>query len=493
MPYRVLVVDDSAFMRKIVTDLIEQDPDFKVEATAKNGREAIEQIAGLKPDLVTMDVEMPEMNGLDALKVIMKEHPLPVIMLSGINEQGMRETIMALELGAFDFIRKPSASTSSHDIAQVGRELREQMRGAMLAAERKAAREAALRSAMAPPADGSAGAGGKAAAPGRKKPPRPASPAAGGAASPPGAVGSGGEVARLPRPQPGQAAAPPPAAPAAGRGEADRRPPKAPASMRPAGEPPRREPLAPPAAATRPAARAATARQGAPTAAPKPPLEPAQAEAAAAREAAGGAAARSRPRSAAPQSFTDLVAIGTSTGGPKALKAVLEKIPADFPAPIVIVQHMPPNFTKSLAQRLNSLSELKVVEAEEGMELLRGTAYIAPGGFHLNVVPGPAEGYRLHLSQEEPCNGHRPSVDVLYKSLLPLESLKRHIVLLTGMGSDGAKVMKRLYDAGVTSTIAESEETCVVFGMPRSAIELKCVSHILPLHEIGPKLVQVVK
>ncbi|MDU5949799.1 MAG: CheB methylesterase domain-containing protein, partial [Paenibacillus macerans] len=237
----------------------------------------------------------------------------------------------------------------------------------------------------------------------------------------------------------------------------------------------------------------ASARQDAPAAPPKPPLEPAQAETAAAREAAGGSAARSRPRNAAAKSFTDLVAIGTSTGGPKALKAVLEKIPADFPAPIVIVQHMPPNFTKSLAQRLNSLSELNVVEAEEGMELLGGTAYIAPGGFHLNVVPGPAESYRLHLSQEEPCNGHRPSVDVLYKSLFPLESLKRHIVLLTGMGSDGAKAMKRLYDAGVTSTIAESEETCVVFGMPRSAIELNCVSHVLPLHEIGPKLVQVVK
>ncbi|MGG6313529.1 response regulator, partial [Paenibacillus macerans] len=144
MPYRVLVVDDSAFMRKIISDLIEQDPVFHVQGTAKNGREAIEQIASLKPDLVTMDVEMPEMNGLDALKAIMKEHPLPVIMLSGINEQGMRETIMALELGAFDFIRKPSASTSSHDIEQVGRELREQMSVAMLAKERRDARAAAL-------------------------------------------------------------------------------------------------------------------------------------------------------------------------------------------------------------------------------------------------------------------------------------------------------------------------------------------------------------
>ncbi|MNZ94519.1 Chemotaxis response regulator protein-glutamate methylesterase of group 2 operon [compost metagenome] len=191
--------------------------------------------------------------------------------------------------------------------------------------------------------------------------------------------------------------------------------------------------------------------------------------------------------------FTDLVAIGTSTGGPKALKAVLEKIPAHFPAPIVIVQHMPANFTKSLAQRLDSLSELNVVEAEEGMELLPGTAYIAPGGHHMNVMNSTGGKYRVTLSEQAPRSGHRPSVDVLYESLIPLDSLKRHVVLLTGMGSDGAKAMKILYDSGVTSTIAESEETCVVYGMPRSAVELGCVNYILPLNEIGPKLVQIVK
>lgn len=141
-PYRIMVVDDSAFMRKIVSDLIEQDPSFKVEATARNGFEAVEKIAEFSPDLVTMDVEMPDMNGLEALKIIMERHPLPVIMLSGINEQGTRETIMALELGAFDFIRKPSSSTSSHDIEQVGRDLREQIAAAMLMKERRAAREA---------------------------------------------------------------------------------------------------------------------------------------------------------------------------------------------------------------------------------------------------------------------------------------------------------------------------------------------------------------
>lgn len=483
MSYRVMVVDDSAFMRKIISDLIEQEEAFEVQATAKNGREAIEQIARIQPDLVTMDVEMPEMNGLDALKVIMKEHPLPVIMLSGINEQGMRETIMALELGAFDFIRKPSATTSSHDIEQVGRELREQIRAAMQAKERREAWTAAQKSA--PPKTSS----------GKPKPPSPTTPGAAASGSsdaaavspapPAGRALAGGEAAARapltggPRP----ATRPPaanPAAPGSGREAPGRRQAKAPAE--------RARPTVRPAPTPGGETKAASPARQVP-----PPQQPA-AEAAAARETAGGAAARGRPGRGRPSAgFTDLVAIGTSTGGPKALKAVLEKIPGDFPAPIVIVQHMPPNFTKSLAQRLNSLCDLNVVEAEEGQELQRGTAYIAPGGFHLNVVPGPAgSGYRVHLTKTAPCNGHRPSVDILYESLLPLQALKRHIVLLTGMGSDGAKVMKRLYDAGVTSTIAESEETCVVFGMPRSAIELKCVSHVLPLYEIGPKLVQEV-
>ncbi|SME93192.1 two-component system, chemotaxis family, response regulator CheB [Paenibacillus barengoltzii] len=490
MSYRVMVVDDSAFMRKIISDLIEQDEAFQVSATAKNGREAIEQIAQVQPDLVTMDVEMPEMNGLDALKVIMKEHPLPVIMLSGINEQGMRETIMALELGAFDFIRKPSATTSEHDILQVGRELREQMRAAMQAKERRDAWTAAqLRSAPVLPASGKPPQAGVAAPkPPARKPaaPSPGSAAAASPAPPAGSAPTGGTAAaraplagsprlttRLPAANP--------AAPSGGRDGQGRRPAKAPAER------------------ARPAARPASGLSGgtahaAPPAKPaSPPRQAPAAEVAAAREKTSGHAGRGRPRSVRPAGeFTDLVAIGTSTGGPKALKAVLEKIPGDFPAPIVIVQHMPPNFTKSLAQRLNSLCELNVVEAEQGQELQSGTAYIAPGGFHMNVVPSPTGGYRVHLTTDKPCNGHRPSVDVLYESLLPLQALKRHVVLLTGMGSDGAKVMKRLYDAGVTSTIAESEETCVVFGMPRSAIELKCVSHVLPLYEIGPKLVQEV-
>jgi two-component system chemotaxis response regulator CheB len=133
------------------------------------------------------------------------------------------------------------------------------------------------------------------------------------------------------------------------------------------------------------------------------------------------------------------------------------------------------------------------VEGEEGMVLKQGTAYIAPGGYHMVVVPSGGGQYKISLSKQDLRNGHRPSVDVLYESILPLTTLKRHAVLLTGMGNDGAKAMKQLYDSGVTSTIAESEETCIVYGMPRSAIEQKCVNYVLPLHEIGAKLVQVVR
>lgn len=142
--YQVLVVDDSAFMRKIVTDFIETDPEFKVTATASNGKEAIQKTLELKPDIITMDVEMPEMNGLDALKTIMEDSFIPVIMLSGINEQGMKETIMALEAGAFDFIRKPSV-VHDQDIAQVGKALVERMRAAMHEVKRKAERKESIK------------------------------------------------------------------------------------------------------------------------------------------------------------------------------------------------------------------------------------------------------------------------------------------------------------------------------------------------------------
>lgn len=436
-PYRILVVDDSPFMRKIITDLIEQDSSFWVERTAANGSEALRLIQELSPDLVTMDIEMPEMNGLEALGSIMKEHPLPVIMLSGINEQGMHETIMALELGAFDFIRKPSISGSSQSIEEIGRTLRMQIQTAMASRERREAL--------------------------KKKTEEQ------GALPKPFPAGTGLPAASLPAPR------------LTGAGK-----PEPPPLARRGGKP---------AALPVPASRAA-----APLAAPAARKRPGEQKPAPAQRGAGAGSGAAVPRAAGQKqvpavrgTYEHIVAVGCSTGGPKALKVLLEAIPADFPAPIVIVQHMPPNFTKSLAQRLHSLSPLTVVEAEQGMVLERGTAYIAPGGRHMRVVPAAEGSCRIELDDGELRSGHRPSVDVLFESLLPFSGLQRHTVLLTGMGADGAKAMKKLYVAGITSTFAESEETCVVYGMPRSAVELGCVSSLLPLPEIAPKLVRIVK
>ncbi|MEK5237984.1 chemotaxis response regulator protein-glutamate methylesterase [Paenibacillus sp. FSL L8-0470] len=465
-PYKVLVVDDSAFMRKIISDLIENDANFQVTATASNGREAIEKVNQLSPDLVTMDVEMPEMNGLEALKIIMAQRPLPVIMLSGINEQGMKETIMALESGAFDFIRKPSIS-NSQDIIAVGESLREQMKEAMMAREQRQARASASKSEDKPPAAVT---------------PKPL-------ADPPvrkQELPKKAKAAEVPG-TPAQNKLKPEAKTASpketGKNLLDKQPGNS-------GSP--RNPVNPAAAPASPASSEKAKNRSKANSTPVTPDVRLQLEGVPGTFAEPPAASADR-KSGSIKGLRKLVAVGCSTGGPRALKAFLENIPAEFPAPIVIVQHMPPNFTKSLAQRLNTFSPLEVAEAEHGMILRQGAAYIAPGGYHLKVVPAAGGQYAIELTSEDARNGHRPSVDMMFESLLPLTTLERHAVIMTGMGSDGARMMKSLYDSGVTSTFAESEETCVVYGMPRSAVELNCVKHILPLHEIAPRLVQAVK
>lgn len=468
-PYNVLVVDDSAFMRKIISDLIENDADFQVTATAANGREAIQKINELNPDLVTMDVEMPEMNGLEALKIIMAERPLPVIMLSGINEEGMKETILALEWGAFDFIRKPSIS-NSQDITAVGESLREQMKEAMLARHQREARQTAIETAASRQADPlllperlikpESQQSSK-----RQQPERTADRQADKPAELRKTAKLSGET-----------------------GSSSARPAKE--KLQPGTESAKKNNL-PPVVSPKPAS-ASEKRQSR----LQPERECASPALSETDQAASGLTVPTgseRKPAVRPSAFSKLVAVGCSTGGPRALKALLENIPADFPAPVVIVQHMPPNFTKSLAQRLNTFSPLEVTEAEQGMILKPGAAYIAPGGYHMKVVSASGGQYAISLTKEEARNGHRPSVDTLFESLLPLTTLERHAVLMTGMGSDGARMMKVLYDSGVTSTFAESEETCVVYGMPRSAVELQCVRHILPLQEIAPRLVQAVK
>lgn len=376
---RVLVVDDSVFMRKIISDLISEHPDYQVAGTAKNGLEAVELARKLEPDCITMDVEMPEMNGLEALKRIMKDNPTPVIMLSSLTQEGALETIQALEWGAVDFVQKPSGSISL-DLFKVKETLYEKLAVAVQSKVKRSSKAVSASLADLPP---------------------PAPPKTGGS--------MGDRTAK------------------------------------------------PPLTAAKPQASAAE---------PESPRTPST-------------------------GFDQLVAIGTSTGGPRALMQVLSQLPGNFPAPIVIVQHMPPNFTLSLATRLDANSRIKVVEGADGMVLQAGTAYVAPGGYQMRVHKDAASGYRLAVTSEEPRGGHRPSVDTLFESILPLRELKRHIVIMTGMGSDGAKGMLALKRHGAVSTIAESEETCVVYGMPRAAAELNGVDYLLPVHQIAAKLVQV--
>lgn len=364
---RVLVVDDSVFMRKIISDLISELPGFQVAGTAKNGLEAVQMVKSLKPDCITMDVEMPELNGLEALKIIMKESPVPVIMLSSLTQEGALETLKALEWGAVDFLGKPSGAISL-DLYKVKESLHEKLEIAVKSKIRRVERSALL--------------------------PAPPTP--------------------TPLPKPEEV---------------------------------------------------------------KKPNQP---------------KAELKGLKTPSTSFEHLVAIGTSTGGPRALQQVLSKIPADFPAPIVIVQHMPPNFTHSLAIRLDANSPIRVVEGENGMILQSGTAYVAPGGYHMRISRDPGKPYMIRLSQEEPRGGHRPSVDTMFESILPFPDLKRHIVIMTGMGSDGARSMKALKQNGAATTIAESEETCVVYGMPRAAAELHCVDHLLPVQDIADQLIQIV-
>ncbi|MFC0214357.1 chemotaxis response regulator protein-glutamate methylesterase [Paenibacillus chartarius] len=369
MGYRILVVDDSVFMRKIVSDIVSEHPELEVVGTAKNGKEAVEQVKLLKPHAVTLDVEMPIMNGLEALQKIMKEAPTPVVMLSSLTEEGAAETIKALEFGAFDFIRKPSGSISL-DLYKVKQQLHEKLLAAV---------KVTMRS-IAQPFAGSA----------------PPLVSRGTAVNKPGVLSAAESVNK---------------------------------------------------------------------------------------------ANAGKPRSS---KFDQLIAIGTSTGGPRALHQVISQLPGDLPAPVLIVQHMPPSFTKSLAQRLNDVSQLKVVEAEDDQLLETGTVYVAPGGWHMMARREQGGGYRIKLTKDEPRSGHRPSVDVMFESLVPMKELKRHAVIMTGMGSDGAKGMLALRKSGAVITIAEAEETCVVYGMPRAAVELQGVTDVVKQPEIARKIVQSV-
>lgn len=342
---KVLVVDDSAFMRKWISDFLSEHPRLEVVGTARNGQEALDKIALLRPDVVTLDVEMPVMNGLETLRRIMHKQPLPVVMVSSTTREGAENTITAMQYGAVDFVAKPSGPISL-DLYKVKDEL---IRKVLHASEANVRALAAHRPALAA-----------------------------------------------------------------------RRPP------------------------------AQTAR-----------------------------------------SQKTVVAIGTSTGGPRALETVLTQLPPDFAAPVVIVQHMPKGFTKSLADRLNALAAITIKEAEDGELLRNGTAYIAPGGVHL-IVREEGGALKARFDESPPRAGHRPAVDVLFESLAAIRRCRKIAVIMTGMGSDGTAGVKKLKESGNTKAIAEARETAVIFGMPRAAIEAGVVDVIVPLDSIAAAIVQLI-
>lgn len=330
---RVLVVDDSAFMRKVIADIINSDPLLEVVGTAVDGIDALGKISKLKPDVITLDVNMPRMDGLTTLKHIMERNPLPVIMLSNATQEGAEITFKALEMGAIDYIPKPSGELSL-DIHKVKNELITKIKTAATA--------------------------------------------------------------------------------------------KITVHKR-----------------------------------------------------------KFHPIVRRPQKFgTKVIAIGASTGGPPAIEEILSQLPENVP-PILIVQHMPPGFTKLFARRLNSFTKFAVKEAEEGDTIVPGQAFIAPGGYHMTVTKDG----KIHLDEGPPIHGVKPAVDPMMETVADIYKSETIGVILTGMGRDGAIGMKKIKQYGGV-TIAQDEGTSTVFGMPKAAIDEGCVDKILPLFQIPIELIR---
>jgi two-component system, chemotaxis family, protein-glutamate methylesterase/glutaminase len=343
---RAFVVDDSGFVVISVTKKLETDPEIEVIGSARDGKEAIEKIRTLKPDVITLDVVMPEMDGLAVLEQIMAWQPTPVVMLSALTSEGAETTIRALELGAVDFFLKPSILRPTGD-EETGETLIDKVK------------------------------------------------------------------------------------------------------------------------------RAA-----------KSQLKPYNAAA--------------KPRTAAPKKETEVksvshsahkfpvIVIGSSTGGPRALMAVIPNLPKDFPAAIMIVQHMPPLFTKSLAERLSQASQIRVMEACAGSVIEPGQALLAPGSYHMTAV----KGNRIVLNQEPTVHGVRPAIDVTMKSAVEVYGDNLMGIVLTGMGSDGAIGAAQIKAAG-GRVIVEDESTCAVYGMPQVIVKAGNADKVLPIQEIAPELIQI--
>jgi two-component system chemotaxis response regulator CheB len=338
--YRVLIVDDSALMRELLTEILSSDPEIEVVGAAADPFVARDLIKIKQPNVITLDVEMPRMDGLTFLEKLMRAYPLPVVMISSLTEKGCETTLRALSLGAIDFIPKPKISIASGTL-ELAEEIIAKVKSAATA---RVIPRASLNNGTAP--------------------------------------------------------------------------------------------------------------------APKLPF----------------------PYLAQIKGSHKIVAIGASTGGTEALRELLEPLPADFPA-IAIVQHMPEKFTGQFAKRLDSLCKISVKEAADGDRLLVGHALLAPGNHHMELVRRGAE-YTVKITQAEPVNRHRPSVDVLFNSFAENAGANAIGVILTGMGNDGARGLLAMRNAGAF-TVAQDENTSVVFGMPKEAIACGGAQEVHPLLKIS--------
>ena len=387
---RVLIADDSAFMRKVLSDMFAKQSDFQVVGTAVNGKDTIEKVKKLQPDILTLDVQMPVMDGLEALAIIMDECPLPVVMVSSMTQRGTDATIRALALGAVDFVSKAGGPISKIDTIED--EILEKCR------EAAAAHVSKTKTSTKPLVYNT-----------------------------PKSVQTPAETMVM------------------RRIEVKRR------TGLVLGQKPviNKIPLPTPVKSS---------------------------QTLNANSAAGS---------------KKLVVLGTSTGGPQALQTVITRLPKDLPCGVVVVQHMPAGFTKSLADRLDSISEIAVKEAENDDIIKPGQVYIAPGNFHLRIAPIAGGGRKIVLSQEPPVGNHRPAVNVMYDSAAQFGK-DLVAVIMTGMGSDGCEGMKKIKAQGGYS-IAQNEESCVVYGMPKAVVDAGLADEIQPLGKIAEAIVEAVR
>lgn len=340
---RVLVVDDSALVRKVMSEILNADPGIEVIGTASDPFDARDKIKELSPDVLTLDVEMPRMDGVTFLRNLMRLHPMPVVMVSTLTQRGAATTLDALSIGAVDFVEKPRLDLGQ-SLDAIGREITDKVK----------------------------------------------------------------------------------------------------------------------AAATANVGQRANSKTKSPA---------------------------STPATGQFRSTNHLVAIGASTGGTEAIREVLVSFPADSP-PIVIVQHIPEAFSGPYAERMETLCAISVCEAEDGQAIEPGTAYIAPGGSHLEIAPAGPGRFRCKVHEGPLVNRHRPAVDVLFDSVAKHAGPNAVGVILTGMGNDGAVGMQKMQAEGAP-TIAQDEESSVVWGMPGSAVKLGAADRILPLSRIAHAVMSI--